>query len=120
MEIITLDSLPLSPLSALLPFSSKGEDTEQPGVQEIGAGGGVSVVQFSLLHITLFNFTSVPKPVGYICLSSVFISVCAPITGCQFVCLSHQRDLHLLRLVALLLLSAGVLLGWRRSGSHRS
>lgn len=108
----------MSPLSALLLLSSKGEDTELPGVQEIGAGGGVSVVQFSLLHITLFNFTSVPKSVGYICLSSVFISVCAPITGCQFVCLSHQRDLHLLRLVALLLLSAGVLLGWRRSGSH--
>lgn len=75
-----------------------------------------------LLHITLIKltsvqFSSVPQPVGCACLSSVFIFYVS-ITACQLVCLSHQCDLHLLRLVALLLLSAGVLFGWRRSSSY--
>lgn len=80
------------------------------------------VLQFSLLHITLFKptsvqSTSVPQPVGYECLSSVFVFYVS-LTACQPVCLSHQRDLHLLRLVTLLLLSSGVLFGWRGSRSH--
>lgn len=42
-----------------------------------GGGVGVDVVQFSLLHITLFKLSSVqsrlvPQPVGYVCLSSVY------------------------------------------------
>lgn len=76
-------------------------------------------VQFASLHwfkLTLVQSSSVPQPVRYVCLASVRIFM--SIAVCQLIRLSHQCDLHLLRLVALLLLSAGVLFRWRRSSSH--
>lgn len=86
-----------------------------------GEAGGVgrASVHFTLFWLTSVQSSSVPQPVGYMCLSSVFFP-CVSITACQLGCLSHQRDLHLFCFVALLLLSAGVLFGGRRSSSHRS
>lgn len=88
-----------------------------------GRRGRRGSVRFTSHHFISARFSqeqfSFPTPVGYVCLSSVFCFFLFVVYQKQ-TCLSHQRDLHLLRLVALLLLSAGVLFGWRRSRSHRS
>lgn len=85
-----------------------------------GTGQGSAQITSRLFFwLTSVQRGSVSQPVGFICLSSVFI-FCIFHTTCQLGCLSHQCDLHLLCFFTLLLLSAGVLFGWRRSCSHRS
>lgn len=76
-------------------------------------GGEVSPwfdwIPLSLLHLCLHQFRA------YHALCNNVFS--ATLSTCQ-ARPSHQRDFHLFRLVALLMRSAGMLFGWRRSGSH--
>lgn len=105
-------------LDGLLSLCSplKPEDTEAPG----GCGGAFSLGshQFVSTHFSSEQFT--PRPLKIFLFSPSFI-FCAPAATVRQTCPSHQRDLHLLGLIALLLLPTGgllLLLGWRGSSSH--